>query len=188
MAEENLVLIVRAIGEPPWRLYPHAAEREWSTKMYDEWKREMAVEVVPASELEAAEADRADWKERAILTGAEYEPLRERAEQAEAERDRLQSLLDGKTAVAERVGEERDEARARLCEAVEALDNLHAGLTLTSIRKALEREFDACAAEVGDGEGPCTGCRSIAEFIALDGSEVRALARLAPATGGDEDG
>lgn len=48
--EYNLQRIISAIGPPPWRLYPHGAEREWSTTMYDEWKRTMAVEVVPYEE------------------------------------------------------------------------------------------------------------------------------------------
>lgn len=46
-ANENVARMVQAIGEPPWTLYPHGAEREWSTDVHDEWKRPMGVRVVP---------------------------------------------------------------------------------------------------------------------------------------------
>lgn len=36
----------------PKTLYPHAGGREWSTEMFDEWKRDLAVEVVPVKQLE----------------------------------------------------------------------------------------------------------------------------------------
>lgn len=38
----------------PVTLYPHGGEREWSTYMHDEWKRDLGVEMVEAS-----------WKSRA---------------------------------------------------------------------------------------------------------------------------
>jgi hypothetical protein len=35
--------------EWPKTIYPHGAGRTWSTECHDDWKREMGVEVVPAT-------------------------------------------------------------------------------------------------------------------------------------------
>ena len=82
-------------------LYPHAGEREWSTVMHDEWKRDMGVEYVLAAEverlrkaLEAEKTGRDEAEMRAQERAAEVARLRETAQ---AVVDAHRAIIEGVT-------------------------------------------------------------------------------------------